>query len=197
LRKIFKNDSEGGNLKYREAYDKAMSYEAYVDILGDNLDLHQLHYKKFLIDQESEVLIKSFKPYKILVITEPWCGDSLALLPIIRKIAELNGKWEIKVLLRDENPDIMDQFLTQGVRGMPMFLFLDEDGNYLFKWGPRPEAAAQLFENYREEISKGKIGKIEVIKKIRTYYAKDRGVTTLAELISVFKENQVYETVHQ
>jgi thiol-disulfide isomerase/thioredoxin len=154
-----------------------------------------LHYKKFQVEGDDQIKIKSLKPYKILVITEPWCGDSLALLPLIRKIAEINGNWELKVLLRDSNLELMDHFLTRSVRGIPVFLFLDEEGECKFKWGPRPEAAAQIFENHRSDIEENKIEKKDVIKKIRVFYAKDRGKATLAELMEVFSENEAVEIV--
>jgi hypothetical protein len=85
----------------------------------------------------------------------------------------------------------MDRFLTNGVRGIPVFLFLDERGEFLFRWGPRPKKTAQIFENYREKISSGEIEKQDVIKKIRVYYAKDRGIETLAELVEVFDEQGI------
>ena len=70
----------------------------------------------------------------------------------------------------------MDQFLSRGVRSIPIFLFLDDQGELRFCWGPRPEATAQIYDNHREQITEGKIEKQEVIKKIRIYYAKDRGI---------------------
>jgi len=176
-------------LNFLREYNKAIAYKTYLEKLGKNIDLHNLHHKKILIDKEIVARISNLRKVNILVITEPWCGDSLALLPIIRKIAEVKGLWEIKILLRDENPELIDKFLTKGVKGIPMFLFLDEKGTFLFKWGPRPEEAAQIYENHRVQIEEGKIEKQEVIKKIRIYYAKDRGKTTLKELIQVFKEH--------
>jgi thiol-disulfide isomerase/thioredoxin len=167
----------------------AMSYQAYIELLGKNLDLHKLHYKKFFINEAINTIISGYRKVNILIITEPWCGDSLALIPIMRKIAAKNGHWEIKVLLRDSNPEIMDQFLTKGVRGIPIFLFIDEKGELIFHWGPRPKKAAQIFESQRELIRKEEIEKQDVIKKIRVYYAKDRGIDTLAELIQVFDKH--------
>jgi hypothetical protein len=182
-------------LNYQDEFEKGMSYDDYVGHLDEHLSLHQLHYNKFLIDEDSQSIIKSLKPYKILIITEPWCGDSLALLPIIRKISELNTQWEIKILLRDSNPDLMDHFLTHGAKGIPVFLFLNETGELKFRWGPRPQKAAKIFEDHRQQINEGKLEKIDVIKKIRAFYAKDRGVTTLAELIGIIEKNEVSEAV--
>ncbi len=138
-------------------YNMALPYQEYVDMLGSNFNIHELHYKKFSIDKKIAAKIYGYKRLKILIITEPWCSDSLALLPIIRKIAEVNGRWEIKILLRDSNLEIMDQFLLRGARSIPIFLILDDQGELLFRWGPRPEATAQIFDNHREKIAEGKI----------------------------------------
>lgn len=167
-------------------FDSALSYEEYIKLLGDNLQLHALHYKKFILDVDDQGIIEKFNPIKILVITEPWCGDSLAVVPIVRKISEANEKWEMKVVLRDRNPDLMDQFLTNGGRAIPIFLFFNEIGKLIFKWGPRPKVAAEIMDKHRQLIKEGKIEKSEVIKKIRYFYSKDKGKQTLSELMKVF-----------
>lgn len=176
----------GEILNLLDIFNDAMNYDDYINIMSEYLTLHQLHYKKFVIDDHSKNKIQKYPKLNILCITEAWCGDSLAMLPIIRKIAEVNGKWEIKLLLRDKNPNIIDQFLTNGARAIPVFIFLNEDGIFLFHWGPRPLASAEIFEKHRPLIKSGEIDKKDVIKKIRAYYAKDRGRTTLAELLEVF-----------
>lgn len=173
-------------MNLNDIYNRAMSYDQYVDDLGDYLSLHRLHFKKFSVESEFVSKIQKYKPTKILVITEPWCGDSLAILPIIKKIAEINMHWEIKVLRRDTNMALMENFLTNGTKAIPVFIFLNDQGEMLFKWGPRPKATAQIFESHREQIRQGEIEKQEVIKKIRTYYAKDKGQSSFLELFEVF-----------
>jgi len=183
----------GELMNLKENFEKALTYEEYVSLLDDNLSLHQRHYGKFEISREAGEAIKGIKPLNIIVLTEPWCGDSLAIFPVVRKIAETNGNWELKVLRRDENPDLMDGFLTRGARAVPIFLFLAADFSLQFRWGPRPKAAQNIFEQYREEFKQGKIEKSEVIKKIRNFYARNRGQAILAELLGIFKEPGLQE----
>jgi hypothetical protein len=85
----------------------------------------------------------------------------------------------------------MDQFLTNGVRAIPIFIFLAEDGKFLFRWGPRPIATSKIFEANRLLLKQGKIEKQEIIKKIRAFYAKDKGRTTFAELMHLFKAHGI------
>lgn len=171
--------------------DKALSYEAYVALLDDNLALHQRHYDKCEIPAEAAHRLEQMKPLTILVLTEPWCGDSLAIFPVVRKMAETAGGWTIKVLTRDENPELMDQFLTRGGRAVPIFLFLDTGGALLLRWGPRPKAAQDIFEQYRQRFIEGKMEKMEIIKKIRNFYSKDRGQSIINELLSTFEETNL------
>ena len=172
-------------------FEKALTYDQYVELLEDNRELHRLHYKKFKASPGEEQVIKKIKPLKIIVLTEPWCGDSLAIFPVVRKIAEINGHWEMRILRRDENLELMDQFLTRNARAVPIFLFLDEDYKLISRFGPRPQAAQAIFEMHREEFKAGKIEKSEVIKKIRNFYAKDKGKAILNDLLSIFKETQL------
>jgi hypothetical protein len=181
------------NMNFKKYYDKAMAYEDYVSLLGENLKMHQVHCKRFEKDitEEEEKHIKAIKPVNILVLTEPWCGDSLAVLPVVRKVAEINGSLFMKVLRRDENLDLMDQFLTRGGRAVPLFFFLADDYSLIFKWGPRPQAAQDIFVAHRQQLQEGTIEKMEVIKRIRNFYSKNRGKAILSELMLALKENHL------
>ena len=170
-------------------YDRAISYNEYLNLLGENQSLHQLHYRKFEPDSEQLEKIRQIGSVRVLVITEPWCADSLAMLPVLGKLNELAGTWSIKVALRDENPDLMAKFLTNGARAIPKFLFLDEKGNLLFTWGPRIQTAQEIFETYREAMNAGEIERPEVMKKIRVFYAKNRGQSIVREFIGLFNKN--------
>lgn len=176
----------GGIMNLKDYFENALAYRDYVALLGDNTSLHHLHYGRFNIPADTADTIGQMKPMKILVLTEPWCGDSLAIFPVVRKIAEANENWELRVLRRDENPELMDRFLTKGARAVPIFLFLSGDFSLLFRFGPRPKAAQDIFEEHREMFKQGKIEKSEVIKKIRNFYSRNHGQAILAELMDSF-----------
>ena len=171
-------------------FKSGLSYQEYIEILGQNLSLHQLHERKITVPDALKKEIAGYEEIKVLVLTEPWCGDSLALVPIISRIAECNPSWQMRIIRRDENPELMEKFLTKGGKAVPIFLFLNPKGEFLFRWGPRPQAAQQIFEDHRERIFRGEIEKIEVMKKIRVFYAKDRGMSSLAELMDNFRHHE-------
>ena len=77
--------------------------------------------------EDLAVLERSGPTRKVLVITEDWCGTSLGVLPYVFKLAEASPGVDLRVFLRDENPDLMDQFLKDGrYRSIPVVVFLDD-----------------------------------------------------------------------
>src|SRR6185503_16732246 len=114
-----------------------------------------------------------------LVITEGWCGDAAQNIPVIEKVAAANPGIETRYILRDENPALMDQFLTNGARSIPKLIAIDrKSGRVLGTWGPRPSAAQQLFE---EQKSAG-TNKPLLMENLQRWYHRDRGRSLQAEL---------------
>jgi len=130
--------------------DKAHTYESYNELIESlfidqrttnednsesNLNYTKLNIqrtsrwdKRGKLDEELISLVKNISSDQIwLVITEGWCGDSGQVLPFINKIAELNDHIDLKFLLRDENPEVMDEFLTDGSRSIPKLIILDKE----------------------------------------------------------------------
>ena len=91
-------------------------------------------------------------PHKVhvVVIAEDWCGDVIANLPVLGRLAEESGKLDVRVFLRDQNLDLMDMYLKQGqFRSIPVFVFFDEDFNELGHWIERPAAMTELVQEAR------------------------------------------------
>ena len=115
-----------------------------------------------------------------LVISETWCGDAANTVPIISLLANLSKNIELKVVFRDEHPDLMDQFLTKGGRSIPKLIALDAQKHVLFDWGPRPKEAQELYWNWRE--SENRMPYTEFHLVLQKWYNDDRGKSTLGEL---------------
>jgi len=85
------------------------------------------------------------RPVRVLVLSEDWCGDCTDNLPILNRIAEETGKLDVRILHRDEHPDIADQYLKEGkFRAIPTMVFLDEDFNDLGVFIERPDSVTNL-----------------------------------------------------
>jgi len=118
-----------------------------------------------------------------LVISEPWCGDAAQTLPFLNKLASLSEHIDLKIVLRDENLELMDQFLTNGSQSIPMVIMLDEETNVLQTFGPRSKAASKLVSDYKTEH-----GVIDDAFKemLQVWYNNDKGISIL---------NDIWETV--
>ena len=140
--------------------------------------------KTMKITEENSFKLKSLKSeYIWLVISEGWCGDAAQLLPIINKMAEESGKIELKIVLRDENEELMKLFLTDKKNAIPILIIVDkETGSVMGNLGPRPQAAADLVNDYKKEF-----GIIDETLKtnLQLWYLHDKGITSQNELVNL------------
>jgi hypothetical protein len=123
-----------------------------------------------------------------LVIAEGWCGDAAQILPIIYKMAELSENIDLKIVLRDENEALMNDFLTNGGKAIPKLIVLDEENNVIGDFGPRPEAARKLIADYK--AANGVID--EPIKiELQKWYLHDKGISTQNEIMQLMKSKEL------
>ncbi len=122
--------------------------------------------------------------YVFYVISEGWCGDAAQLVPIINCMVEGAPTIDLRIILRDDNLDIMDQYLTNVSRSIPKLIIFDANGNEVATWGPRPKPAAQLVVDL-----KGQYGGItkEVKEGLQRWYNTDKGYTTMKEILELIK----------
>ncbi|WP_339623086.1 thioredoxin family protein [uncultured Winogradskyella sp.] len=116
-----------------------------------------------------------------LVITESWCGDAAHIMPVINKLAALNSNIDYKIVLRDENDDLMDQFLTNGGKSIPKLIMIDNATNSVVNtFGPRPAVATKMVSDYK--LEHGNITP-EFKEDLQHWYNKDKGQSTLNDLV--------------
>jgi hypothetical protein len=129
-------------------------------------------------------------PQLWMVLTEPWCGDSAFLLPVIAEAAALSDDVTLRILLRDDNLDVMDQYLTGGSRSIPKLVGFSQEGQELFTWGPRPAPAAERFEALREQFD----DKTEMIGEFLNYYEEGGWRAADEELAAAIRTADVPST---
>lgn len=119
-----------------------------------------------------------------LVISEGWCGDAAQILPIIKLMAEASENIDLKIVFRDENDNLINQYLTNGSRSIPKLIILDENLEIINHWGPRPEAAKNLILDYKAQH-----GIVDEPAKIalQKWYLDDKGISTMKEIISILQ----------
>ncbi|QSE97716.1 thioredoxin family protein [Fulvivirga lutea] len=174
--------------EYRELIQRLLAINK---TTGDNHSENMLSYTKLneqrmnkwekiaqLTDELKTTVANINEKQNWLILTEGWCGDAAQNIPVINKIAELNSNIELRLLLRDENLDIMDEYLTDGGRSIPKLIILDEEFQELAQWGPRPQPV-------QEKLLRMKAGELtyeEFATELHTWYAKDRTLTLQTEL---------------
>ncbi|AXF57558.1 thioredoxin family protein [Salicibibacter kimchii] len=170
-------------------FAKGMSPETYIENMQQHKENLQHIYEHFNIPDDERLETLADRPSRVIVLTEDWCGDAMVNVPILLHIAEKTNM-DVSMLLRDSNLELMDQYLTNGKsRSIPIFIFLDENGNEVAKWGPRaPEVQAKvdgLFSNLPA-------------KDAPDY--EEKWKATLSALTQMFREdekvrNDVYESI--
>ena len=118
-----------------------------------------------------------------LVLTESWCGDAAHVVPAINKIAELSDNIDLKLVFRDENEELMNQFLTNGSKSIPKLIMVDNlSGEVINTFGPRPSKATQLVNDF-----KAKHGTLtpEFKEELQHWYNTDKGLSTINDLLNL------------
>lgn len=140
-------------------------------------------YKRITIPIEISARVEALHGHwHLLVLTEDWCGDSVNIVPIVGKLTDSVSNMDMRMLARDENLDIMDSHLTGTSRSIPIVILLNQKFEECGWWGPRPR------ELQKWVVEKGmKLPKEERYREVRTFYARDHGLTTMRELVEMLE----------
>lgn len=125
------------------------------------------------------------RPMLWLVITEGWCGDAAQNVPVIEKIAAESDKIETRYILRDENLELIDKFLTDGARSIPKLIAMDADTlEVLGSWGARPQAVQELFMKMKADG----IEKAAILEETQRWYNADKGRSLQSEFVELIRQ---------
>jgi hypothetical protein len=140
-----------------------------------------------LLPEVTAALEKLSRNLYWIVITEGWCGDAAQNVPVLAKIAEAsNGKIKLEFVMRDQNLELMDLYLTNGGRSIPKLICLDADTQEeLGNWGPRPEAAQEMFMRLKNEG----IPKEEFISAVHNWYTADKTQSMQLEMVQLLENS--------
>jgi hypothetical protein len=138
----------------RERFEQGMTYDEYKAQMTRNRERFEANERGLEIGADD---LDSFRrlprPLNVLVLAEDWCGDVIANTPIIGRIAAESGKLNLRVFLRDQNPDLMDQYLKDGqYKSIPVFAFFDDEFNEVGRFVERPDSVTELRAEKRREI---------------------------------------------
>lgn len=122
----------------------------------NDLDKHQENfyhiYENFDIPVEDMAFLKSKSSLRIVAIAEVWCGHCMLDVAIMMRMAEA-ANIDVSMLPRDEHLELMDQYKVDGKRYIPIFVFIDESGKEVGKWGPMTNEIKEMVQTYKEKAN--------------------------------------------
>lgn len=137
----------------------------------------------------NEKLVMAFtklkQPVTALIITEGWCGDSAQNIPVFHKLERAISDFSTSIILRDDNPEIMDHYLTNGSKSIPKVVFINNNtGQELGVWGPRPAPAQKIMD----EAKAKNLPKEEASMALHLWYSKDKTQTMQREILQLVEK---------
>jgi late competence protein required for DNA uptake (superfamily II DNA/RNA helicase) len=135
-------------------FQKGMTRYDYINSMNMHKENLLSIYNSFVLpDPMKEALQNMQKNHlRAIVITEDWCGDAMLNLPVFMRMAD-EALIDVRFILRDQNPELMDKYLTGGkAKSIPVLIFIDEKGKEIAKWGPRAPKLQQLVEERKKKL---------------------------------------------
>ncbi|MFJ7973478.1 thioredoxin family protein [Psychrobacillus sp. NPDC096389] len=154
----------------QQYFENAKPLTQYMDDMTTKKEESFSIYDQFEVPADDEFieLLKEKAPH-VLAITEDWCGDAMMNNAIVRRIAEA-ASLDVRAVYRDENLELMDQYLTNGGRSIPVYLLLNSEGEVISKWGPRAEKVQQFVMEGRSKFPDKEDPTFEEVQK--AFYAQ-------------------------
>ncbi len=162
-------------------WDDAVSFETFLPTAEKNADLWRAVWDRAHTPDDLAARAAAVPgPWHLLALSEDWCGDAVNTLPVLARLAEKTPHLDFRLLPRDEYLGLMDEHLTGGrSRSIPVVMLLDAEFVEHGWWGPRPsELQAWVMEEGLALESE------ERYKHVRQFYARDKGRSTLEEIVA-------------
>jgi hypothetical protein len=167
----------------RERYLAAPDFPAMLAAARKNVELWTAMWRHAKVDDGFVRRVAALPgAWHLLVLSEDWCGDAVNTVPVVAKLAGRAPNTDLRVLGRDDNPDLMDAHLTGSSRSIPVVIALDETFEERGWWGPRPTVLQGWVSGQGQLLEK-----TARYREARIWYARDQGRTTLEEVVSMLE----------
>jgi Thioredoxin len=172
------NGAEGKGLDFAALWEGAITWTAYLRPEMEHAELWRGVYDHAVVPGWALEGFARAPVRRLLVLAADWCGDAANSVPVLARLVELLRGVELRVLERDQFPEVMNRYLTNGTRSIPIALLLDEGFGELGHWGPRPLPLQTWVTANKKTIPSP-----QRYAYARKWYAKDRGETMLREML--------------
>lgn len=168
----------------QQRYAAAQTFEQMLATAEKNIDLWKAVRERATVEESAVARAESLGGHwHLLVLSEDWCGDAVNVIPVIDELAARARNFDLRILPRDLNPDLMDTHLTGTSRSIPVVMAFDENWTERAWWGPRPIALQDWVLSPEVQA----LEKAERYKGIRRWFAVDKGRTTVSELLTAIE----------
>lgn len=178
---------------HSEKWLDGLTFEAFLPTAAENIGLWEGVYRRASIPEDILARVAELAgTWRLLVLSGDWCGDASNIVPVLQRLVEAAPNLDLRLLDRDENLDLMDEHLTGGTaRAIPTVIILDDQNVEHAWWGPRPAdlqawvmTEGQAFEHGARYV------------EIRKWYARDKGRTSLEEVVALLEAVEIGRKVH-
>ena len=192
----------------KQDLEKSISFDEYYQLneqlaqnggtTGDNQTESLINYTKLNFSRMKRILKTTTIADEVLnsseclnekltwvILAESWCGDAAQNIPVLAKIAEANPNITVRILLRDENESVMNQYLTNGGKSIPKLICLDKNYIELGTWGPRPKYLQDWLYKEKENPT---MSMDKLKEQFQIWYTKDKGQTLQLEMITLMQK---------
>jgi len=169
--------------RLRELFSGGATFEELLARPKKNKELWAVVYHRAALAPEAVARAAlSSGVWHLLVLSEDWCGDSVNILPVIARLTESMPLVDMRIVGRDDNPELMNKHLTGTSRSIPVVMVFDDTFTEREWWGPRPAPLQDWV--IREGLA---LAKDERYRQVRMWYARDRGQTIITELLQIIE----------
>jgi hypothetical protein len=131
----------GSGVDVGQYYNNGMTWDEFLQNSRENTDRMKKFYEGFEFEEDDVAFFNGRTPLQVLAIAEDWCPDVAQYLSLIARVCDEVPGMELSIVKRDENPDLMDEYLTNGKKRIPVIAFFDMSFGELARWAGRPRAA--------------------------------------------------------
>jgi len=136
----------------KERFSQGMTYDEYKAQMTRNKEKFEENERTVQLAAADIEAIRKGPKTNVLVLTEDWCGDALANVPILGRLATETGRFDLRVFLRDQNDDLMAQYMNGEYKSIPVFAFFDDSYREIGRWIERPASVTERRKKRRAEV---------------------------------------------
>ena len=136
----------------RERFAQGLTYDEYKAQMTRNQEKFEENERTVQLPAGELEALRQAPKLKVLVLTEDWCGDALANVPILGRLAKETGRFDVRVFLRDQNDDLTAQYMNGEYKSIPVFAFFDDSFREVGRWIERPASVSERRTKRRAEV---------------------------------------------